>query len=56
MSGLDWRRAQRPSRGELRRRTEEDLAQRTLSTGGCWCGQEIYHDWPDKEEGAPHPR
>jgi hypothetical protein len=27
---------------------------------GClglgWCGQPVYHDWPGKAAGAPHPR
>lgn len=22
----------------------------------CWCGLLAGHDWPDKDEGAPHPR
>ena len=22
----------------------------------CWCGQHYRHDWPGKEDGAPHPR
>jgi hypothetical protein len=24
--------------------------------GACWCGQENGHDWPGKDDGAPHPR
>jgi hypothetical protein len=22
----------------------------------CWCGKTSHHDWPGKEQGAPHPR
>lgn len=22
----------------------------------CWCGGGYPHDWPGKDEGAPHPR
>jgi hypothetical protein len=22
----------------------------------CWCGGAWHHDWPGKDEGAPHPR
>jgi hypothetical protein len=22
----------------------------------CWCGQSQDHDWPMKDQGAPHPR
>jgi hypothetical protein len=22
---------------------------------GCWCGQPYGHDWPGKDDGAPHP-
>lgn len=28
----------------------------TISAGGCWCGERYGHDWPGKDEGAPHPR
>lgn len=56
MSGMNWSKAQRPSKGELRRRTDEYLALPTLHGGGCWCGEPLGHDWPDKEDGAPHPR
>lgn len=24
--------------------------------GGCWCGDPWGHDWPGKDDGAPHPR
>jgi hypothetical protein len=24
--------------------------------GRCWCGDLLYHDWPGKADGAPHPR
>jgi hypothetical protein len=30
-------------------------AANTLSTGGCWCGEPFDHDWPGRDEGAPHP-
>lgn len=22
----------------------------------CWCGELLGHDWPGKDDGAPHPR
>ena len=22
----------------------------------CWCGEPMGHDWPGRDEGAPHPR
>jgi hypothetical protein len=45
-----------------RRRISPD--NRELSTRGpalghfhdCWCGVPYPHDWPGKDEGAPHPR
>ena len=24
--------------------------------GRCWCGGAQNHDWPGRDEGAPHPR
>jgi hypothetical protein len=27
-----------------------------ISGRGCWCGDPNGHDWPGKDEGAPHPR
>lgn len=24
--------------------------------GCCWCGEPTFHDWPGKQDGAPHPR
>lgn len=27
-----------------------------IAAGGCWCGDELGHDWPGKSDGAPHPR
>lgn len=24
--------------------------------GGCWCGRPSDHDWPNRAEGAPHPK
>ena len=57
MSKRDWRKAQRPARHEVRARTQEDLfGWRVLSGGGCWCGEAMDHEWPDKAEGTPHPR
>jgi hypothetical protein len=29
---------------------------RTIAGPGCWCGGELGHDWPGRDEGAPHPR
>lgn len=25
-------------------------------TQTCWCGRPFDHDWPSKNDGAPHPR
>ena len=41
---------------EPRRRRAKGTAMQVLSTGGCWCGGRIGHDWPGKSEGEPHPR
>lgn len=27
-----------------------------LAGNGCWCGEPKDHDWPGKDDGAPHPR
>jgi hypothetical protein len=27
-----------------------------LAQSGCWCGAVYGHDWPGKDDGAPHPR
>ena len=28
----------------------------TIAGDGCWCGEPNGHDWPGKDEGAPHPK
>lgn len=57
MSKRDWRKAQRPSPKQLVDRTYEHAARtRVLHGSGCWCGEPLWHDWPDKETGAPHSR
>lgn len=33
-----------------------DSELKTMHCGGCWCGETYGHDWPGKDEGAPHPR
>lgn len=38
------------------RQTNQD-GEATLGwLGGCWCGLPMGHDWPGKDDGAPHPR
>jgi hypothetical protein len=27
----------------------------TIAADGCWCGERQGHDWPGRDEGAPHP-
>jgi len=34
--------------------SKQDLP--VVGTGLCWCGERYNHDWPGKEDGAPHPR
>jgi hypothetical protein len=29
---------------------------KSLGSGSCWCGASYGHDWPDRANGAPHPR
>lgn len=31
-------------------------AEDTIAAFDCWCGGPFGHDWPGKDEGAPHPR
>jgi hypothetical protein len=47
-----------PQAREARRFANRDPAPylRTLAGLGCWCGAENGHDWPGKDQGAPHPR
>lgn len=52
--------ANRSSRAKKRvtapeNRTVETM-RRPLSGGGCWCQLPAAHDWPGRDEGAPHPR
>lgn len=44
-----FRRRRKNGRG-----TGEGLS--VIATPGCWCGGSFGHDWPGKEDGAPHPR
>jgi len=57
MSGLNWDK-KRPRQRAERRRREDDWQWWAvpLAGSGCWCGEPWGHDWPGKEEGAPHPR
>ena len=33
-----------------------DWHQTIGSTQHCWCGKRWEHDWPGRDDGAPHPR
>ncbi len=52
----DQARAERNVRKGKRRWEEDGLGFTVLSQPGCWCGQKLFHDWPGKAEGAPHPQ
>lgn len=51
--------AGRPPRPYYRPRLADDYS-RSLpvlgALGGCWCGAPHGHDWPGRDQGAPHPR
>lgn len=32
-----------------------ETKQASVAAFECWCGQGFDHDWPGKDEGAPHP-
>lgn len=48
-----WKARQRAA-GQ-RRRPEVDLGP-VLGGADCWCGAPYGHDWPGRDDGAPHPR
>ncbi len=39
-------------------RDNREPSTRRMAPGGpgCWCGETQGHDWPGKDDGAPHPR
>lgn len=51
---MNWRRAQQHARAAAARRAPDQP--RVLTTNRCWCGEAKNHEWPGREEGAPHPR
>jgi hypothetical protein len=44
--------------GHLFRDNREPSTRRLApgADGRCWCGALLWHDWPGKADGAPHPR
>lgn len=58
MTKRNWDRvrAERHVQAGNRRVQEEGAGFKVLAQRGCWCGQKLHHDWPGKDEGAPHPR
>lgn len=47
-----------PSSGEEPVGARHQLAghgRAVIGSTACWCGLEVGHDWPHKEQGAPHP-
>lgn len=48
-----WTRPRPPTEAQRR----ESALTMPLGSGDCWCGEaEAWHDWPGKDDGAPHPR
>lgn len=46
----DWARASRDNREPA------TLGNVLHEPGRCWCGDPLHHDWPGKDDRAPHPR
>lgn len=52
---MNWGRAHQAKKKNTDRQTEE-FPGLPIAAGGCWCGEELDHDWLGKDDGAPHPR
>lgn len=53
MAKMNWDRVRAENTDRTHR---DDPILPTLHGQGCWCGQPVFHDWPGKADGAPHPR
>jgi len=53
---MNWGRAHQSKKNNQDRQNGEGLIGLPIAAGGCWCGEELDHDWPGKDDGAPHPR
>jgi len=51
---MNWGRVRAENKVTAGRRSPDPLP--VLHGRGCWCGKPLNHDWPRKQDGAPHPR
>ncbi|MER5754372.1 hypothetical protein [Streptomyces sp. NPDC002088] len=51
---MNWDRVR--DEDKVRRSKEVPVLDTFGELARCWCGEPSNHDWPGREDGAPHPK